>query len=452
MDRPDDAGLRGADLMDIGRAPVTPEAKAFVAAVWEVAQSHKERKRKVGAGTVATDLATLGALLAGIMRAGIVGRPVRVPRAKMSGMWDAPVIGYKRVWDMLDAMTAAGLLGVAPGVKSQRSVFPGEFVQEGLATCLWPSDTLDAMAASSGLVRATRKTDWMADASRVAKPATIAQLVVCRSLRDGQTDVPIIADMDGAEAEAMRADLRAINDLLASTVIRGAGAVIGVRRTFRHSLDLHGRHYTGHGTLQQAAQEERLRITFDGEPCAEVDVKASQITVALGMTGHSLGADGTLPRRDLYAVPGIPRAIVKAWMVRTMGNGRATWTRWGDDPPSGWEAFKPKDVWRAVRPLYPFLEDLSALVPRALLDTLPAPSHHWAGGQFVVAREARIVGAAMSYCVQHGVPVLPVHDSFVVPESKVGVAVDGLMGAFVAIGGVLPQLRTDYAPGYIKQV
>ena len=451
MKRPNDHRLRGASLMDIGRTPGSPAATAFVSKVWPHVAPHMARNRMAGPVTVARDVSNLGVILGGIMRPGIVGAPVRVPRAKMSGMWDAPVIGYQRVWNMLDALKAAGFIGLEPGVKSQRGLLPGEFIQEGLATCIWPADTLDELAAECGMSAETRKADWTVDSSLLAKPDTTRDLIVCRHLKLDKASVPLAPDTGSKEAEAMRANLAAINALLGSTAIRGAGTIIGLRRSFRHSLRLHGRHYTGHGTLQQASREERLRITFDGEFCAEVDVKASQLTVALGLAQHGLGPVGKLPRRDLYRVNGIPRDIVKAWMVRTMGNGRATWKHWGDKPPPGSDQFKPAVVWAAVKPLYPFLEDLSTLVPSDLLATLPGDCHHWAGGQFVVGQEARIMAAAMSYCVQRSVPVLPVHDSLVVAVSKVKVAEEALTGAFMALGGVVPHLEIDYPPGYVRQ-
>jgi hypothetical protein len=63
-------------------------------------------------------------------------------------------------------------------------------------------------------------------------------------------------------------------------------------------------------------------MTLDGEPVAELDITASYLTVLHGKLGKPLPvAEGCDP---YSAVPGVPRGIVKGWVVATLSRkGRA---------------------------------------------------------------------------------------------------------------------------------
>ena len=56
-------------------------------------------------------------------------------------------------------------------------------------------------------------------------------------------------------------------------------------------------------------------MALDGEPVAEIDISASYLTALHGRLGQPLQVEG-----DLYDVPGIPRAVVKGWLVATLSN------------------------------------------------------------------------------------------------------------------------------------
>jgi hypothetical protein len=99
-------------------------------------------------------------------------------------------------------------------------------------------------------------------------------------------------------------------------------------------------------------------------------------------------------------------------------------------------------VREAMLARYPFLADLVSLVSREVLATLPEKEHPWAAGQWVAAQEARVMAGALGYCVAAGVPALPVHDSLVVPASRVSVAEAALAGAFSTLLRVRARLDT----------
>ena len=120
----------------------------------------------------------------------------------------------------------------------------------------------------------------------------------------------------------MREDVAALNESAAHAEIRGCRAP-AFRRSFRHNLRLGGRFYAiGVGNFQQMPEEERERITINGEAVCEVDIHACNLSIFLALTGTQ-----ELPEGDLYeglklpdGTP-IPREAVKNWVVQTSAAG-----------------------------------------------------------------------------------------------------------------------------------
>lgn len=425
---PDAATLRHAILVNLGRHPATPAARRLADDVATRIGPHLARERAVGAKGVTTLAQHVGLVLAGVMRPGWQGVPVRAQRSSSGSMWQGAAIGRDRFWSITEAMVAAELLGVLDGVKTPEASDGAGY--GGKATALWPTAVLLDLARAHGATADTRRADWTADATMLAKPGRVAvpALVTCLPI----LSVPLgLTDAMGADLAAMRASLQRINAHNAAADVRGAGHTVALVRRFRHSLGFHGRFY-GPAYLTQSPAE-RQRITINGEAVAEVDVKASQLTVLLGMTGQR-EVDG-----DPYAVPGLARSVVKRWVIQTLGSGRPA-ARWSDTAPPDARKVQIAAVWEALRPHYPFLADLPALVPADLLATVPADRRHWAAGQYLVQREAAMIAGAMGYCVGRGVPVLPVHDALIVPVSRVDAAKAALHGAYWTLGGVRPRL------------
>ena len=434
----DNARLIKAHYIDHGWTPTTPASHALTASILATVLPHLQaaRTRPIGPKALPSLTKDLGGVLAGIMRPG--GAPVRAARGKASPMWSTTEsIGYDRFWSIVDALKTAGLAGERKGIKGASHGIVGAY-----ASALWPLQALIDRAEDFCVAPSTRKTDWGPDPDVVAAPAR-RPLGVIVSPWQG-VNMGMSGDME-REMERMREELATLNGLNASVAIRGAGASVTLHRKFRHSLAFGGRFWTP--TYQNLSDAERLRITIDGEPVASVDVKASQLTVLHGLTG-CVGPGHSLPRRDLYALDGLPRDAVKAWTTRTLGRGTVKWgrLRWdADDSPEVW-ATPIKAVRDAMLGLYPFLQDIEALVPPSMMASVPPERRAKAAGQYVTAREAEALAGALSYCVSRGVPVLPVHDALLVPASKVQIATEGLEGAYVALLGVAPVLEVAQGP------
>lgn len=184
---------------------------------------------------------------------------------------------------------------------------------------------------------------------------------------------------------------------------------------------------------------ERLaKITINGEPVSEFDVKASHLSIMHGLLGLPL------PDGDPYDIPGVPRAVVKAWITATLGKGSPV-RRWAAralrrDRELG--SHDAMSVGRLICARFPFLRNPARNVaPAAQLDRL----EHIARPERLLthrlmAIEAAAITGAMHVLRSRGVLALPIHDSLLVPRSGVGYAGGALDSAF----GYFAKVRIEW--------
>ena len=119
--------------------------------------------------------------------------------------------------------------------------------------------------------------------------------------------------------------MRELNEFFAKQTLRG-GSHEGYVRIFHNGDDpkfdwnFGGRLYSQHfsESYQVLSSDKRAKMTINGEPVSEIDIRASYLTIFLSL--HGIQLDST---KDPYDLPGLglsARPIVKAWMVATFGN------------------------------------------------------------------------------------------------------------------------------------
>ena len=86
-------------------------------------------------------------------------------------------------------------------------------------------------------------------------------------------------------------------------------------------------------------EAKRHKMTINGEPVAEIDIKASLLTIYHAMVGEPLKGSS-----DPYARTGLDRSIAKLWTVASFGSSKPA-TRW---PPKMIEDYK-KDTGKDLR-------------------------------------------------------------------------------------------------------
>ena len=245
---------------------------------------------------------------------------------EVRGLWEHAVIGNTAFWGTVKAMQLAGLVGFVKG--RQKNVWATDDpIFRGVPSKLWATDLLVALAAEHGVTFGAERDHWhLSKRARERRPQVDpADLVRVEPLEgDGgkrrlgarQRAAGHLPRGQSGEAERLRTEVVELNARVAAADVRGCVPPV-FRRTFQGDLRLGGRaHALGPGNFQIMPERDRIAdITIGGKPVAEVDVSACYLTIFLALTGTL-----AMPA-DPYAVPGLPRDAVKAWMTQTFGGG-----------------------------------------------------------------------------------------------------------------------------------
>jgi hypothetical protein len=225
------------------------------------------------------------------------------------------------------------------------------------------------------------------------------------------------------KVRALERTIVELNEFIDQFVIAG-GTHRGYYRQFecgdheQFEWDLGGRLYSQDGkhSYQQLGGAERRKMTINGKPVCEVDVRASTLTIFQASGGRPLDFSND-PDLDPYALPGLDRDVVKAFITATFGNGQCP-VRWSPEAVEEYEKKTGEDlrlhrisrVRDAARKAYPLLGDLRR-------DNAQQPI--WAKLQFL---ESEAVLQTMLALQAAGVPSLSVHDSLIVPRDNAELA------------------------------
>jgi hypothetical protein len=414
-------------------------------------EPHLNRKRTLGKAGRVTLRQDLGVILADLLRAAFKNRPCSAARGHAGAMWRTSPLRYDAFWQRFDALAGAGLVGSRRGVRLATDWGDGQRLAfSGIPAAMWPTVSLMDLAEAHGVTAGTVRGDWAVSHAaelRTYTPST-ADLVRCNALaapsprigrsivkaapgssRPERTPAAILPPDQEAELPGLRASVAALNAHVAAASIRGCLAP-SFRRSFTHSLRLGGRLYAvGADSYQGMTEAERAAITLNGEGAVEVDVRSSQLSIFLAITGAQ-----RLPAGDLYDCPGVAREVAKEWCVQNLGAGRHL-RSWGRNTPAAIKLVSFSTVRAAMIAKYPALTNPQAAVPRAILADLPEDKRGWGAGQYLVWRESEIIWAALMNLKARGVVALPVHDSIIVPKSAEAMTREALTAASTAALG-----------------
>ncbi len=196
-----------------------------------------------------------------------------------------------------------------------------------------------------------------------------------------------------------------------------------------------GRLYSGEGGYQGLPKDKRLGLKINGSPVAEIDIKASHLTILYGLAGLEM------PKGDPYKISGLPREFVKSWFMSLFGAQKMP-VRWPKVANENFRALFPHaKKSKTLEKTYPIAEATKKITKRHG----PALDYFFREGlsslrlQFI---ESEIILSAMSglrYFSQP-IPSYPVFDSLIVRKKDVPVAKQCIEFAFRAKAQILPQL------------
>jgi len=191
--------------------------------------------------------------------------------------FDNVPVGYDVFMMMLDGLAALGLVGFTKGSIDNRR-----------ATTFWATEKLVDLAADYDVRLENIRTHFKPE------PPHNPLVMRGRGERRGNRKIrgPIIKKPKRDETvERMEAELRELNAFLADCEIIG-GEHEGYTRNFNISWKKGGRLYSiGGGYQQMSPPEKRLEMTINGEAVAEIDIRASHLTIIHAKLGQPLSRD-----------------------------------------------------------------------------------------------------------------------------------------------------------------
>lgn len=220
------------------------------------------------------------------------------------------------------------------------------------------------------------------------------------------------------------AEIKELNDRLClhAYSLGAASELHSVAKGFE--FDRGGRLSTSDGSrgYQQLPAAQRLDLLIDQKPVVEIDIKSCHPTVLYALSKHPP------PVHHLYHVEGIPREVVKTFVVIMIGIGSPKLRRWPDGAKGNFiEALQREGPVSGYRfdKLYT-LKEVTERIVQAIppLQMLQKGRLDWAKLQYLESQ--RIVAAILKCSRKLGVPSLPVHDSLIVP-ARVAAEADAIL-------------------------
>jgi hypothetical protein len=393
------------------------------------------RKRRSRRGVVYVDAIErfVGDLLRARADNSATGR-IYHPLGKTS--FEGDPVNYDVFMGVLEGFQALGFVGHEKGRTRYRQtgLWPGHSVtMPGRASRFWGTAKLIEFVEPYGI-----RLDNVGDHF---KPEPPSNPLVLRDYATGKgvnrERGPIIRDYERTEhTKRLEADIRELNEFLARCKITG-GEHHGYTRNFNNaSWNKGGRLYSiGDGHYQQMPEEKRLQMTINGGAVAEVDIKASFLTIYHAKLGDPL--DGS---SDPYERAGVARDVAKLWMVASFGNSTPA-TRWPPKMVKDYEKDTGKDLRKVAK---------AKDVARKMLEAFPAlqelerHSDIWADLQFLEAEA--VIGTMLILKRTYDVPSLSMHDGIIVPRYAAGWAETVLTNQYRKFVGVEPMLTVEPEP------
>jgi hypothetical protein len=345
-------------------------------------------------------------------------------------------VKYNTFMQVLEGLKTLGLVGHQKGQSRYRKTPFGNAPQPGHAARFWATSKLLALAAHHGIDNDNVGEHFAPEPPK--NPLVLKGYATGKGKdREGGKRIKYKnTRLDTPEAKRLEAEVRELNDFLARFELTG-GEHYGYERVFNNlSWKQGGRLYSsGEDCYQRLPEAERLKMTINGEPVAEIDIKASFLTIYHAKVKRPLKGSA-----DPYAaVAGFDRAIVKLWTTVSFGNSKPA-IRW---PPKTAKDFKKEtgnDLNKVAR-----AKEVAARMLEVfpVLKRLEGYSEVWAHLQY---REGQaVMGTMLTLMRQHGVPSLSMYDGLIVPRSKADLAQATLKQVFEEVVGVEPILTIETA-------
>jgi hypothetical protein len=173
------------------------------------------------------------------------------------------------------------------------------------------------------------------------------------------------------------------------------------------------------------SKADRLKVTIEGEPVCEIDIRASYLTIL-----HALHKEHLDTYQDPYVLPGLgegARDIVKQWFLATFGHDRHL-NRWPQKMGDDYRERTGKALGKAY-PIKKLRERVIEAYPVLARWGEPFEGHKL-GWAELMYYESSAIRSAVFTLKHHGIASFTVHDSLIVPRHVVSFAIQCLANAY----------------------
>lgn len=347
------------------------------------------------------------AIVAEVLHAAKKARNRWVYRSLTSTSFTEAPYGYRQFKTVMKSMVAQAFLRTIRG-SFNRFIFGDKLLHGfGYATRWQATEEFFAICESYGITSSNVELHFRC-------PLPPHPLVLKKSSsRSGHLKVKgkAIRFPQTQRSQELEAEVRELNQKLSQHELENAG-FYGYRRIFAqgdnpntYRWDKGGRLYAvGEDNYQTTKRELRALITIDGEPCVEVDIRASQLTILYLLLDQWFDRTS-----DPYTVEGLPRMVVKKWIVMALGAGGFP-RRWS---PEAGKDYREEFFGKSIGKDYPMKKVEQAILERhPAIRKLPTSTVTCFDLQF---RESEVIVSTMLTLLRKfGVPSFSIHDSLLV--------------------------------------
>ena len=431
--------------MALDRYPVTDLANDLCRTVGDyLINTDRKRKNRRGKDALEKYHRATGAVIADL----ILGfrrekSPLSYRTLSPATFTDGPV-SYRTFKSIIDTLVGLGL-----AFKAAQGFYKREIISSGRATRYGLSTLLLEIAADFEITPANIDKHFACEL-----PRTPLVLHSAKERHDWKHSISRYRPFKGKktvrfeptdQTTKLEAEVTELNEFFSGFKLEG-GTHRGYRRIFNLGSEVGyrwnkgGRLYSaGDENYQMLSADERARMRISGELVAELDIRASFLTILYAQRCQTLDLS-----TDPYEVQGIPRHVVKQWVVMTLGH---------DTYHRSWpKSFKDKffeETGEELQKVHPV-----RMVRDAVLGKHPViakcQNHHTDIFDLMYLEAEAMVRAMLQLKRAYGIPSLTVHDSIIVRERDVCAAAEAVTRSFKSVCGVEPEFGNWKRPGSVS--
>jgi hypothetical protein len=393
--------------------------------------------------------AAIGAFLADLLVARSDEKPSEwVHRSLHAKGFSGGPVGHRVFVRALDALKSLGLVEHVVGVTEFRNSAFGSAVMQRFAARFRATPSLLELTARHRVPPQSAATHFVFKYELPKKPLEKRKAKPTHTYTSRQVRGSSMTFDHTEASKKLEDDVRELNEFLSRHHIEG-GVHQGYVRIFQNgddptfNWDYGGRLYSrpGDTNYQILSQKKRLKMRINGEAVAEIDLRASYLTIFHALHGAQLDQNS-----DPYRLPGFGEAgrdVVKLWMVATFGSPKPI-SQWPTALLKGYQDDNHKPLDRKLYSVKLVREKALARHPLMARWGEPFNGRALTWGDLMFRESVVVVSTMLELMRDHGIPSLAIHDSLLVPQSAVNTAATVLKARFRSV--TQQEVQLTYKP------